>query len=84
MGMAVGMIVVMPTRAEAEPVEDFRNHAQITPLQIFADGLKLLDRPTPFAILHGVFQAMVDVVMHQSPLGLSDSLLDRVELLGDV
>jgi hypothetical protein len=31
-----------------------------------------------------MFQAMVNVVMHQGFLGLCDSLLNGVELLGDV
>jgi hypothetical protein len=32
----------------------------------------------------GVFQAMVDVVVHQSLLGLSDRLFNGMKLLSDV
>jgi hypothetical protein len=55
-------------------------------LQIFADGLELLYRPASFARIgaHSMIQAVVDVVMHQSFLGLRDSFLDCMELLSDL
>jgi hypothetical protein len=54
--------------------------------QVLTDGLELLYRSPAVASVrsHCVFQAMVNVVVHQDLLGLSDRLLDGMKLLRDV
>lgn len=37
----------------------------------------------PFAFL-GMYQAMLDVIVDESPLGAGDGILDRLELLSDI
>jgi hypothetical protein len=55
-------------------------------LQVLADGLELLQRPTTLTRIcrPDAFQAMIQMVVHQGPFGLGNCLLYRVELLRDV
>jgi hypothetical protein len=91
--MRVAMTMVMVTvtmiaseRAEAKPIQNSRDHSA-TSLKVFADGLEFLQWLVPVANVRSdgmLFKAIVDVVVNQGFLGLCDSFLNGVELLGDV
>ncbi len=56
------------------------------PSKIFGDFLELVDRPAPPGGqgAHSLFKAIVEMVLNQGFLGLTDGFLDGVKLLRDV
>jgi hypothetical protein len=55
-------------------------------LQIFGDRPEFVDGSAMLAIqrTHGIVKAMVEMIVDQGLLGLGDSLLDGMQLLGDI
>lgn len=55
-------------------------------LEVLGDFFELVDGAPAFLIefSHGIFKAVVDVVLDEDLLGLGDRFLDRVQLLGEV
>jgi hypothetical protein len=85
----VRIVVAMVCVPKAEPRQGAltnRIHAGFRPSEVLGDFLELFHRAPLLARQRsdGVFQAMVDVVLDERLLGLTDRLLDGVELLGNV
>src|SRR5512135_1577768 len=78
--------MALGTYSQALPCCNRVTKSDMGRLQVFGDGLELADGVvgTLGALAHGVFKAMIDVVVHQGLLGVADGALDRLQLLGDV